>query len=276
MSGGKNAPAAMNCGWSAAVKYDMMVSMEKRDDDFHVHEKLKSNQPEPSVPAPEPAPAWRIWQAFIVLPIAIVVSALPFMLYSHSANQVGVNMISLLLQDGCFIILPLLLVSVIYKQPPEVMGFRRFSAGQVFRLAIPAGIAFYLINVAVAVLINLFFPGRIDQSQTAIALLTMAGNQFELIMLLVFFTTLAPVAEEIYFRAFIYPPLRQAMGRRAAIAFSAAMFALIHVNFWTFLPLFAGGLGFAWLYDRYRNIWLNIIAHMTWNIIVLILYFNFA
>lgn len=250
--------------------------MEKRDDDFNFRDQPKDNRPEPSEPALEPAPAWRIWHTFVVLPMAITISALPFLFYSQSANQVGVNMISLLLQDGCFIILPLLLVCVLYKQPPEALGFRRFPVGQVFRLAIPSGIAFYLINVAVAVLINLFFPGRIDQSQTAIALLSMAGNQFELIMLLVFFTTLVPVAEEIYFRAFIYPPLRQAMGRRVAIAFSAAMFALIHVNFWTFLPLFAGGLGFAWLYDRYRNIWFNIIAHMTWNIIVLVLYFNFA
>lgn len=250
--------------------------MEKRDDDFYFRGEPGNNRPEPSGPAPEPAPVWHIWQTFVVLPVAILVSALPFMFYSQSANQVGVNMISLLLQDGCFIILPLLLVCVIYKQPPEALGFRRFPVGRVFRLAIPAGIAFYLINVAVAVLINLFFPGRIDQSQTAMALLSMAGNHFELIMLLVFFTTLVPVAEEIYFRAFVYPPLRQAVGRRAAIVLAAALFALIHVNFWTFLPLFAGGLGFAWLYDRYHNIWLNIIAHMTWNTIVLVLYFNFA
>jgi uncharacterized protein len=269
--------------------------MDKRDDDLYSrtpgaadkqpaqhepaqHEPAQHEpaQREHSQREPEPAPAWHIWQAFLVLPLVVVISAVPFFFNSEAVSQVGVNLISLLLQDGCFILLPLLLVCGYYKQPPQALGFRSFPVSQVFRLAIPAGILFYLINVAIAVLINLIFPDKIDQSQTALMLLALARNKFELVMLVAFFTTLVPMAEEIYFRAFVYPPLKRACGRRAAIVFAAALFALIHVNFWTFLPLFAGGLGFAWLYDRYRNIWLNIIAHMTWNTLVLVLYFSFG
>ena len=36
-----------------------------------------------------------------------------------------------------------------------------------------------------------------------------------------------------------------------------------------------GNVNYAWtLYDRYNNIWINIIAHMLWNSIVVILYYT--
>lgn len=55
---------------------------------------------------------------------------------------------------------------------------------------------------------------------------------------------------------------------------SGAIFALLHLDLWRFLPLALGGIGLAYLYDRTGNILASIIAHATWNtIMILLLYF---
>lgn len=221
------------------------------------------------------APSWRIWQALWVLPLAIFIASLTGLVNNEGVSKVGVNLVAILLQDSCLLLLPLAIVCQYYKQTPEVLGFRLIKLGRILRIGILAGICLYLINVTFSVLINIVFPGKIEASQNNIQLLSLAENSFESIMLVLFFCILAPMAEETYFRAFVYPPLKFRFGRVNALILSAALFAFVHFNPWIFLPLFAGGLGFAWLYDRYSNIWINICAHMIWNFVVVALYFIF-
>jgi len=245
--------------------------MRKSDKDFLSREFIpKEQKPNSSF---EPAPAWRIWQTLAVLPLAIFVASLVWLVNNEGVSQVGVSLIGILLQDSCLLLVPLLIVCLYYKQAPETLGFRKISITRILRVGIPAGIACYLLNVVFSVLINTIFPGKIEATQNNIQLLGLAENNFEIGMLVLFYCLLAPLAEEIYFRAFVYPPLKHKFGRVNALILSAALFALVHGNIWIFLPLFAGGLGFAWLYDKFGNIWINICAHMVWNITVITLYF---
>jgi membrane protease YdiL (CAAX protease family) len=67
-------------------------------------------------------------------------------------------------------------------------------------------------------------------------------------------------------------------GRWAGVLGSALVFGLVHIEsaataIWNFLPLFAGGCGFAFMYSKYRDISLNFVAHATWNSIAVILMF---
>ena len=92
-----------------------------------------------------------------------------------------------------------------------------------------------------------------------------ASHNWELVLLLVLGGLVAPLKEELIFRGMLYPPLRQAYGRGLGIILTSLVFALLHLDFVRFIPLFLGGVMLAWLYERTGSLWPSIIAHGTWN-----------
>jgi hypothetical protein len=76
---------------------------------------------------------------------------------------------------------------------------------------------------------------------------------------------IAPLAEEIFFRGFLFAGLRDRHGWRRAALISAGLFAVLHLQPLTFLPIFLLGLVFAYLYHRSESIWPAVIMHMLTN-----------
>jgi len=76
---------------------------------------------------------------------------------------------------------------------------------------------------------------------------------------------LAPVAEELLFRGVLYPAVKRAGFPRLALWGTSVVFAAIHWNLPTFLPLLLLALGLVWLYERTGNLLAPIAAHATFN-----------
>jgi membrane protease YdiL (CAAX protease family) len=76
---------------------------------------------------------------------------------------------------------------------------------------------------------------------------------------------LAPVVEEFLFRGTLYPLLMQAGYRRTAWFGVSLVFALVHYNAATFLPLFALALALTWLYDKTDNLLAPMMVHSLFN-----------
>ncbi len=72
---------------------------------------------------------------------------------------------------------------------------------------------------------------------------------------------LAPVAEEIYFRGYVFRAYREQKGPLQAYLFSSGLFAVVHFNLPALLPIFAVGLFLAYLYHRTGSILPGMIAH---------------
>jgi len=75
----------------------------------------------------------------------------------------------------------------------------------------------------------------------------------------------APVVEEIFFRGFLFPGFRQRYGWNKAALLSSGIFALAHLSPVAFIPTFALGYVFAFLYHRANSIWPGIIMHFLLN-----------
>ncbi|MDO4581050.1 MAG: type II CAAX endopeptidase family protein [Bacillota bacterium] len=221
-------------------------------------------------------PPWQVWQSFIILVAAMLLSTLPVLFSTTAAHLSGVVLLSLFLQAAVFFMGPLLIVCVYYSQPLTALGFRRAPAVKMLGIGVAAGSLFYALNVLVSLAQTLLFPAAEPVRQDVLTLLELSESGFETLMLVLCIAVLAPVSEEMFFRAFLLPPLRARYGRSSALLLSAMLFALMHMNGWVLMPMFAGGLGFAWLYDKYANIGYNIIAHMTWNGISLLLFFIYV
>lgn len=87
---------------------------------------------------------------------------------------------------------------------------------------------------------------------------------------------LAPAAEEIIFRGILYPALRQQGRPQMALFVSSLLFASIHVNVMTFLPLFVFALMLVWLVERTDGLLASITAHAVFNAVNFVLLINEA
>ena len=222
---------------------------------------------------------WLIWQTIAVFFASIALAAISAVVFAFTISpempiEINLALVSLFFQDAAMFFLPVLIVVKYYHQSIHILGFKSITINRVLRIGLIAGVVIYLLNVAVAAVIELLFPGKIEESQGSINLFDTAEANWQIALLIIAVCLLAPIVEETFFRGFVYPPLKQKLGRIAGIIITAAFFAVAHFSVWTFLPLFVGGLGFAWLYDKYNNIWINILAHMLWNSIVVILYYT--
>jgi len=79
----------------------------------------------------------------------------------------------------------------------------------------------------------------------------------------------APVAEEVFFRGFVFAGLRQRYGWKKAAFISAALFAVIHVTPTAMIPVFILGCIFAYLYHHSNSIWPAILMHVSTNALAL-------
>ena len=76
---------------------------------------------------------------------------------------------------------------------------------------------------------------------------------------------LAPITEEILFRGILYPVIKRFGYPRLALWGSSLLFAVIHMNVVTFVPLLALALVLTILYERTDNLLAPVTAHVLFN-----------
>lgn len=76
----------------------------------------------------------------------------------------------------------------------------------------------------------------------------------------------APLAEETFFRGFVFGGLRRYGFFWAALA-SGLLFSAAHVNLGGLIPLALVGMLFAWSYSRTGSLWTAIYAHLFFNLV---------
>ena len=91
------------------------------------------------------------------------------------------------------------------------------------------------------------------------------NNYIAFLILFVTTTILAPLFEEIIFRGVLLPVLARDFGRVIGIVFSSFIFALAHLSFSEFPPLFILGIGLACTRLISGRLISSVIMHSLWN-----------
>jgi len=86
-----------------------------------------------------------------------------------------------------------------------------------------------------------------------------------LILFAIVAVIMAPLAEELYFRGFIFKGFANSWGWGWGALASATVFSLAHLQITLFFPLFALGLGLAWVYRHTGSLWTSIALHAVFN-----------
>jgi membrane protease YdiL (CAAX protease family) len=102
--------------------------------------------------------------------------------------------------------------------------------------------------------------------QDVIAIFTNTRSPLVIAAMLLVACVLAPIYEELIFRAGLYRFCRQKLGRGAALIISGICFGALHGNWAGFLPLAVLGMGLAVAYEATGSIRVPIIAHGLFNL----------
>lgn len=86
-----------------------------------------------------------------------------------------------------------------------------------------------------------------------------------IIYLAVLASVLGPVAEELFFRAFMYRAVKSRFGFKAALFSTSALFAALHTTLVGFMPIFILGMLLAYLFEKTGTIVASCVVHIMHN-----------
>lgn len=142
-----------------------------------------------------------------------------------------------------------------------------------------AGLATFLIVLPTITACSLLWQELLSileipaEPQDLIALFAGAKSPLLLSLMIFLATVVAPVTEELVFRAGLFRYARSRLPRWIALTLPACLFAALHANLASFAPLMLLGIIFSVAYERTGSIAVPMIAHGLFNLntVVLIL-----
>lgn len=140
------------------------------------------------------------------------------------------------------------------------LGLRACSVGKSLALLFLGFSAILLVNAAWdAARQRLGWPGQPDY------LPVFGGGLQGLLVALLLGGAVAPAAEEIFFRGYIFAGLRERWGTGAAVVLSSVLFSLAHATPGVLPPLFIIGAVFCLIYEHTDSLWPCVALHGAMN-----------
>jgi len=224
---------------------------------------------------------WQLKDLILVLTVTIltlvVVDAAIFYsgLRDYYANLVEVGegtwmkeliILGLYFLQSIILLIPLsILVIRKYKWKWKEFGFNRFKPFQHGGLAV-LGYLFYVgVSLMIAALI-IFGGVKVPGYQIPEPTLPLFGEtSFAMMIAAIVIVGIAPMLEELFFRGFILQGLVNKIGPYFGALLTALLFAVVHLQFSSFIPIFILSLVLSVLFIRSKSIWPCIIFHIINN-----------
>jgi len=157
------------------------------------------------------------------------------------------------------LLIPILLIFTWRKIPLKALGFRKFNWNMV-----SLGCGLVVLAYGVIFIHNLIMTqlGVVTQGELIFEVFDKLGSPF-----LLFFSgiILAPLAEEMFFRGFLFQGFRQKYGWKIGIFLSSFLFALMHGQLAALIPTFLLGCIIAYIYHRANSILPGMLIHFIIN-----------
>jgi membrane protease YdiL (CAAX protease family) len=128
------------------------------------------------------------------------------------------------------------------------------------------------INWFISYLLTHFYSPPAEQQ---VVTMVKANSNMVLRMALAFAAIIsAPFVEEAVFRGVLYPAIKQRANRPLALLLTALLFAAVHANLMTFIPLALFAILLALLYDKTGALLTPMVTHSVFNAMNFILLLN--
>ena len=216
-------------------------------------------------------PKWNFWQAlYLILIVYIIVFVLGFLRPPSNLGSLEgyLNYLKVGFGEGLMFFLALIVFFKLIRRPLTDLGLVNLGLKNIL-IGLAGGIVLFL---SVGLLGNLLveYLGVPDPQSFALVI-SGANSTWQLAVLLLLGGIIVPLKEELVFRGLIYPPLRKGYGKTGGILLTAMFFGILHFDLIRFLPLLLGGVVLTLIYERTQSLWSSIIAHGTWNSLMILL-----
>jgi uncharacterized protein len=147
-------------------------------------------------------------------------------------------------------------------------GFSKIGFG---RAAATGGIlllAAYPLVLLAEVVTQKLSRGNLEK-QGIVELFNASSTLEQRVAIILLAVTVAPLAEEFFFRFFLYGVLKRYFGRSVGVVASALLFAAVHAHLPSFAPLFVLGICFAIAYEWSGSLLVSMTMHALFNALAL-------
>ena len=151
-------------------------------------------------------------------------------------------------------------------------GWRQPRLTFAFPNALRSGLVTFLITLPVITLVSLLWQGLLKlchvtpSPQESIELLRHTDSVAFRVTLVLVAILVAPISEELLFRAGLFRYMRTHVPRWIALLVPALLFAVLHLDIGSFVPLVALAIVFSLAYEKTGNIGTTIVAHALFNL----------
>jgi hypothetical protein len=206
--------------------------------------------------------------ALVVAAVGTVLAAMVIAIAFAAAGAHNIDnnhafvLLSTLAQDSVFVITAYALTAEAGRVSPGTFGFRRFGPSALGTMAI-AFIAYFVLSAIYGALVSPpcdKLPDDLGVKEST-ALAVLAG---------VFVIGIAPVAEEFFFRGFLFQSLQQSWGVWIAAPASGLIFGAVHFAPDKLVPLAILGTALAYVFHKTRSLWPCILLHALNNTIAFV------
>lgn len=229
-----------------------------------------------------PNAPWGIGEALIIFFVALVsTSAVSIVLFAFLSSIADTTTaIFMLIFLSSAVMYSILLAGTFYSvkvrhgSDQTALGLKLDGLGKGIARGVGLGVPLFIGALVLAYLSHYILePTNTDYLSKSVSEMSRGAVNAGLIILFIFtLVILAPVCEEIFFRGYLYPALRNRMNKQPAMLVNGLMFAAAHFDLFGFLPRFLLGYGLCWIYDKDRTLGGPIAGHALYNGLILLIF----
>ncbi len=148
------------------------------------------------------------------------------------------------------------------------LGIRYYSIGKTLWYTFISLIAIFIISFIYVFVMSSVLGIEAPSSKIEILIKNRSISNTILLIVVAF---IGPVVEEVFFRGFLYSAFKKNWGTLPALFLSAVLFSVVHLQVYSFIPLFLIGWLLAYLFEKTRSLFPAIFLHAVYNLILILI-----
>jgi membrane protease YdiL (CAAX protease family) len=218
---------------------------------------------------------WRLWPGLAFLPVPFALSGLmTYMMRQGGEVSVGLAQlfVSLLLYSTTLGFAYFVVCR--YGNFWQEMGVHAGNLPASLGLGVICGSLAFWIGAACAFLSNGIFNrlGWLEEWLKGFFDVNARGlTGSDLLLAGIIIVVAAPLCEELFFRGYLYPAMRERLGVWAAVFLNGFIFSAVHFSLYGLLGRTLSGALFCLLYEYTDNLWSSVTAHALNNFVAFFL-----
>ncbi|MCL2178980.1 MAG: CPBP family intramembrane metalloprotease [Proteobacteria bacterium] len=209
-----------------------------------------------------------------LLPQVVVLGLVLFFVLSIFLQSLNLVFGACFVQVFVFFCIPWVASRLAQEAPVKALGFLAVSPKKLAAGALLGVVGYFAVVLPLMYWVKHLVPASWEKAFDGRALF--AGlSGIELWLMVAVVVCVAPLCEEVFFRGFIQPKFIRRWGAPMGFLVTSVFFSFIHMDPVGFLARLALGLLFGWLAYTGGSLWVSISAHISYNLLVYILFFYF-